>query len=447
MNKKKVLALLLTASMVFAVTGCDSSSTTETTTETTVTTETTTETEVEAEVSADPVDLVVVTSYGGDDGNQSNFQAAYEAWEDATGNTVFDGSATANEEWKATVMTDFETGSEPDVLFYFVGSDADTLIEGQKVVSIETIQAEYPEYASNMKADLLPASTYDGVQYAIPVNGYWEGMFVNETVIEAAGVEMPGADYTWDQFLIDCEKIKEAGYTPIAASLQEVPHYWFEFVVYNEGTVENHTDVPVTSDDEVALKWADGLDSIKELYDLGYFPSNTLTATDAETVQLMIDDEAAFLIDGSWKIGHFTENAADVENFSVTYVPGDNDRAATDIVGGLSMGYYITEKAWEDEATRDAAVSFVMAMTTDEVVSTFGQTAVTALENGVIASDELNGLELSAIEMTAGATGVAAATQDGISAEARGELFARVQDIVVGNMTSLEAIDSALSIQ
>ncbi len=88
-----------------------------------------------------------------------------------------------------------------------------------------------------------------------------------------------------------------------------------------------------------------------------------------------------------------------------------------------------------------------MAMTTDEVVSTFGQTAVTALTNGVIPSDELNGLELSAVEMTAGATGVAAATQDGISTKARQELFACIQDVVVGNMSSLEAIDSALSIQ
>ncbi|MFI3172798.1 MAG: extracellular solute-binding protein [Eubacteriales bacterium] len=441
MNKKRVLALLLATSMVFAMSACGSteSSTEGSTSSDTATTETTT--------TSGGVELVVVTSYGGDDGNQANFQAAYEAYEEASGNTVLDGSATANEEWKAKVMTDFETGSEPDVLFYFVGSDADTLVEGGKVVSIDTIREEYPEYASNMKDDLLPASSADGVKYAIPVNGYWEGMFVNETVLAEAGVEMPGADYTWDQFLADCEAIKEAGYTPIAASLQEVPHYWFEFVVYNQGTVADHTDVPETADDDVAVKWAAGLDSIKELYDLGYFPTNTLTATDAETVQLMIDDEAAFLIDGSWKISYFTENAADVENFSVTYVPGANDREATDIVGGLSMGYYITEKAWNDEAKRDAAVEFVMAMTTDEVVSTFGATAVTALTNGVVASGDLNGLELSAIDMTAGATGVAAATQDGISAEARGELFSRIQDIAVGNMTSLEAIESALSIQ
>ena len=65
---------------------------------------------------ADGATLNVVTSYGGDDGNRANFEAAVKAYEESTGNKVNDGSATSNEEWKAKVLTDFETGSEPDVL-------------------------------------------------------------------------------------------------------------------------------------------------------------------------------------------------------------------------------------------------------------------------------------------------------------------------------------------
>jgi raffinose/stachyose/melibiose transport system substrate-binding protein len=91
---------------------------------------------------AKSVSLNVVTSYGGDDGNRQNYEAAVKAYEDATGNTVLDASETSNEEWKAKVMTDFETGSEPDVLFYFNGVDSNKLIENKKVVSIEEIRAE-----------------------------------------------------------------------------------------------------------------------------------------------------------------------------------------------------------------------------------------------------------------------------------------------------------------
>ena len=207
-----------------------------------------------AEPAAQSVTLNVVTSYGGDDGNRKNFENAVAAYEASTGNKVNDGSATSNEEWKAKVLTDFETGSEPDVLFYFTNADAEPFITAGKVVSIDEIRAEYPDYATNMKGSMM-ATAADGKQYSVPSSGYWENMFVNKKVLEDCGVAVPGPDYTWDQFLADCQTIKDAGYTPIACSLVEVPHYWFEFMVMNNGTVANHLDLPQSADDEVAAKW------------------------------------------------------------------------------------------------------------------------------------------------------------------------------------------------
>ena len=76
------------------------------------------------------VELSVVTSYGGDDGNRGNYEAAIKAYEEASGNKVLDASATSNEEWKAKVMSDFESGTEPDVLFYFSNADSDAIVNG-----------------------------------------------------------------------------------------------------------------------------------------------------------------------------------------------------------------------------------------------------------------------------------------------------------------------------
>ena len=89
-----------------------------------------------------------MTSYGGDDGNRANYEEAVAGYEAATGNTVVDESATSNEQWKAQVKADFQTGSEPDVLFFFTGTDASEFIKNGKVVSIEEIRKEYPDYAS-----------------------------------------------------------------------------------------------------------------------------------------------------------------------------------------------------------------------------------------------------------------------------------------------------------
>jgi len=395
---------------------------------------------------ADPVEITVVTSYGGDDGNRGNYEAAVASYEANTGNTVLDASATANEDWKAKVMTDFETGTEPDVLFYFLGADANSIIEADKVVSLEEIREVYPDYASNMKEDLLVPSPVDSEVYAVPSSGFWESLFVNKAVLEAAGVEVPGADYTWDMFLDDCQKIKDAGYTPVAASLQEVPHYWFEFTVYNNGNVGNHLDVPESATDAAGQKWAAGFEDLKQLYDLGYLPENTLTATDAETVQLVADGEAAFLIDGSWKVGYFVENCSDhLGDFELCYVPGKGDRKATDIIGGISMGYYITRQAWEDEDRRQAAIDFISHMTSDEVLSTFVTTEVTALVNGASPSG-LNEIQQSAAEMTGGVTGIVAPVQDKLTSEARADLFANVKNIVTDKIGAAEAIESALAI-
>lgn len=395
---------------------------------------------------ASPVKLTVVTSYGGDDGNRKNYENALAGYEQATGNTVQDASATSNEEWKAKVMADFETGTEPDVLFYFLGTDANPIIDADKVVSLNEIREAYPDYAANMKEDMLVPSVADGTVYAVPSTGFWESMFVNTKVLQAAGVEVPGADYTWDQFLADCQKIKDAGLTPVAVSLQEVPHYWFEFTTYNNGNHANHLDVPAQATDATGTKWAKGFEDLKGLYDKGFLPENTLTATDAETVQLMLDGEAAFLIDGSWKVGFFVENAADhLGDYQLAYVPGKGERKATDIVGGISMGYYITRQAWEDEAKREAAVQFVQHMTSDDVLSTFVTTEVTALKNGASPSN-LNEIQQSAAQMCAGVTSLVAPVQDLITSEARTDLFSNVKNIVTNGISAQDAIGSALEL-
>lgn len=442
---KRLLALLLVLVMALSLVACgQSAAPAEESAAPSAGTENT-------EPAKEPVTLNVVTSYGGDDGNRKNFEAAVKSYEEETGNKVNDGSATSNEEWKAKVLTDFETGSEPDVLFFFTNADAEPFISAGKVVSIDEIRAEYPDYATNMK-DSMMAVASDGKQYAVPSSGYWENMFVNKSVLDACGIEVPGPDYTWDQFLADCQTILDNGYTPIACSLVEVPHYWFEFAVMNNGSLDNQLEVPTVDadgklvDDAAAQKWIAALNDLKELYELGYFPKNTLTATDAETVAMFGDGEAAFLIDGSWKVGHFVENYADtLDDYVVSYVPGKGDRSASEAIGGISMGYFITRKAWDDPAKREAAVEFVSHLTSDEVLSTFVTTEVTALVNGAKPSG-LNALQQSAADANASITGVVGAVQDTITGEAKGDLFANIQNVVTGKMTAEEAVESAIKL-
>ena len=406
---------------------------------------------------AEGTELNVTTTFAGEDGNSQNFKDAVAAWEESTGNTVNDASATSDEAFKARVEMDFQTGADPDVLFFFNGADANSFIEAGKVVPIDTIREVYPDYASNMNDDLITASVVDGVKYAVPVNGFWEAMFVNTEVLEAAGVEVPGADYTWDAFLEDCQKIKDAGYAPIAAALGNIPHYWWEFAIFNNGNVIDHLNIPASVDEAGA--WVAGMEDIKALYEAGYFPENTLSATDDETFAAFMDGKAAFLIDGSWKVGGIvgacqsdpddasTLDTEKLDKFTVTYVPGKGERKATDLIGGLSMGYYISTAAWEDEEKRDAAVSFVEYMTSDEMVPKFAQHTASALKAAPeVDESAFNPLQVKSMEMMSGVTSLTGAVQDLFNGECRVPTFDGMPQIVTGEVSAEDAVAEGLEI-
>ena len=446
---KRLSAILLALVTVFALCACG---------QTAVPADDTASAETDAAADVAPVEAAeesvtinVVTSYGVGDGSRRSYEQAVAGYEAATGNTVNDASAAASEAWKAKVLADFETGAEPDVLLFFTNADAEPLISAGKVVSIDTVRAEYPDYAANMKDSMMPAAA-DGKNYAVPSYGFWENMFVNRSVLDSCGVAVPGADYTWEQFLADCQIILDNGYIPIACSLAEAPGCWFEFAVMNNGTVDNQLAVPTLdadgklAEDEVSAKWIAALDDIKELYERGFFPRNTLTADDDETVDMFGQGAAAFRIDGSWRVDCFTENYGDeLDNYVTSCVPAKGERKATETIGGISMGYFITEKAWNDPAKRDAAVGFVSYLTSDDVLSTFVTTDLTALANGAKPSG-LNGLQQSAADANASITAVSGAVQDTVTDETRSELFDSIQDVVAGKMTAHDAIESAIKL-
>lgn len=401
----------------------------------------------DAAASGKPVSLTVVTTYGGDDGGRIPYETAYKAWEKATGNTIQDASGTADETFKAKVLSDFETGAEPDVLFYFNGADADKIVGGGKVVSIADIQAKYGNYADNHNIDLIPASPVDGVKYAIPSYGYWELMFVNKVVLADCGLEVPTETTTWDEFLSMCQVIKDKNYTPIAVSIHEVPHYWFEYVVMNNGNVKDHCSIPASSTDTIGQNWVKGLNDIKDLFEKGFFPANTTTATDAETFQLLYDNKAAFAIDGSWKTGNVEEASGHPDDFTTSFVPGKNLRKASDNIAGLSSGWYITAKAWNDPEKQAAAVDFVRTMTSDETIASFGAAGATvSLKSGPITPENPSQLRKDSIATLSKATASVAACQDLLTQTQREALFADIKNIAAGTKTAEQAIDDALAL-
>ncbi len=409
------------------------------------------------EAEAEPVSLTVTTTFTAEDGNAQNFQEALAAFRQETGIEIKDLSSLSDETFKTRVLQDFETGAEPDVLFFFTGADANNFIRAGKVVDLEEIRSVYPDFASNMQEDLIPRSLTDGKAYAVPLIGYWEALYVNKRILDIAGVDMPGEDYTMEEFAKDCARIKEAGFLPIAGALGDIPHYWWEYAVFNRTGAKDHLLIPEIASDRIGQSWVAALRDLKNLYDEGYFAGNTLNTTDNEAFTNFTAGRAAFLLDGSWKLGTIVSACTDPEtgildtdqlkDYSVTFVPGSSERSASEMIGGVSMGYYISRKAWEDPEKRDAAVAFVSYMTSDATVRTFARYNMTALKGGDSALPEAgNTLEQDAADMVRRAKSFTPAVQDLFQGPGREPIFDGMPQILTGKVTPYEAMKKSLEL-
>lgn len=394
------------------------------------------------------VSLKVTTTWAGKNMSSQQYQAFVKAFTTTTGIEIIDNSETADERFKQRVQTDFRVGSEPDVMFYFTGEDAESMIKAGKLVSVEEIREDYPEYADNISEDAMIPSEVDGRCYSVPAYGYWEALYVNTKVCKEAGIAIPDERTTWSEFMAMCEKVKEAGYIPIAASIASEPHYLFEYFVYNNSTEGTQAEIPEVKGDEAYIAWEKGVEQIKALYERGFFSKDSLYSDDDVSFRRFLNNEAAFCINGSWMIATILkENASKYSDYTVTYVPGSAARKSTDIIGGFSSGWYISRKAWADPDKRDAAVEFVKYMTQNSVIDNMANITMgaTSLKSGAVYRDTSGSLvQKAAVEMFNGKTDMVPAVQDKLSADERAPFMDSIKDVVSGKIESSELLDEFL---
>ncbi len=379
--------------------------------------------------------LNVMTSYGAQDGNRGNYQGVVKKFEGEYGVKINDQSEDSSEAWKNKVRDTFANDEEPDVLFFFTGRDAEELIQAGKFVDVSTIRQQYPSFASELSLNVLTnMQANDGQVYAVPVSGYWENMFIHSDLFEQYNVKVPK---TWEEFLQAVQAFRAVGITPVAVSLKETPHYWFEFMIYNHtGPAGHQLSVP-TDPLHIPEAWISGLQDLKTLYEAGAFPDDTNEMTQAEAFQMFQDKKAAMMIEGSWKTGTVKDDL-DVRVVNV-FAHDERKREPTDMMGGFSMGFYITKKAWDDETKRDWAVKFVSAMIARESVMAFNENG--AASPIIFPNSEYDDPLLRSIATTQkNATAYVAAVQDTFSFGARNYLFSHISDIVTGKLDIQEAL-------
>lgn len=357
--------------------------------------------------------LRTVSCFAGLDASSGTYTRLLAQWEEQTGNTVQDASAPSDEAWKTGVLMDFAAGNEPDILFFFARtSDSAYLLD--RVVPIAEINAAYPELGIPEN----PACTEtDGKIYAVPVRSFWEGLFCNTDLFARYGLELPN---TWAELETAIRVFQRNGIVPISASLSDVPHYVAEFSILASGTVQDYLSRPA-KDGVVPQSWVDGMALIRQLYKLGAFPDNVNTTSESYTSQLFREKRSAMQLDGSW-----FANSLPAENMDTTVVlpfPA-NGQGSIAVIGGVSMGFYMTRRAWENPDKRDAAVKLLAFLATGENARTLG---------GYQFTGELLKSSYALTEHP-----LYGPIQDQMSQEARNEWFRLIPAVATGTVTSTE---------
>ncbi len=391
------------------------------------------------EEAKEPVTLATMSMFGGTDPNAGNYQTINEEFmKENPYITLEDDSQTSDQDWKTKIAADFAVGNEPDVIQYFTDANASDVLAADKFVSIDEIRAEYPDYAKDtLDTALKAAANPDGVERAVPTTGYWEGLFCNKDLFDQYSLELPT---DWDKMLKAINTFKTNGIVPIAVSLNNVPHYWVEFLMLSAAGPESYTTVP----DKAPEDWAKGLSMFKTLRDMGAFPEDTDTIDNDLAGELFKNKQAAMQLDGSWYAG----GIPDQENTAVVafpVIPGGK-AASGAMVGGISSGFYITKKAWEDPDKRDAAVKFVMAHTNKESVAKYwggnGQAACAVEPVADMTPLGISGLNY----YSSAAASISAPTDSRLSQEAYNTLIAGIVGVSTGDVDPTELLNEVLSI-
>ncbi|MFW6262841.1 MAG: ABC transporter substrate-binding protein [Thermotogota bacterium] len=162
----------------------------------------------------------------------------------------------------------------------------------------------------NVPQDVMDWGRVDGKMYGVPLNIMQSNcLWYNKEIIEELDIQMPINSIK--EFYAACEKIKNAGYTPLAVGAGMGQGFWlgtlYEAIV---SALPNGADVlnayyageVVPSENETLVE---ALKSMAYIYNNGYINSDFSALTWDQAGQMLANGKAAFFVMGDWTKGLF----------------------------------------------------------------------------------------------------------------------------------------------
>ena len=357
-------------------------------------------------------------------------------------NTTYKGKYHCNvvttnlEEYDTKLNALIAAGNTPDVFVCNPGPNLTQYVDANVAADLtDILKKDNKDWYDTFNDGIFERITYDNKIMAVPTNFAAACVFYNTDIFKQVGIEPPK---TVDEWLEDCQKIKDAGYTPISCSagtswcLSMIAGYLCD----REGGPENLKGIQ-----DKTLKWTSDsfINAGDELQKLSkYFQDTAAGDSNDQATANFYNGQAAMLVQGSWAIGQMNGNNPDFENkcgvFQFPGIPGKADPNRMIVkTDNLVMSAKTKHK--------DAAIA-LMKMFTDETAEKYtaevgGKIPVTKVDIDFSKAPK----QLSYIEdILKNTTGTLGFYNESLASVEAGDAFDNAMvDIYLGNATPKEA--------
>lgn len=309
------------------------------------------------------VELEVAVNYTGD--SLTAFQGICSAFGKETGcDVIVDNYGS---DYSNMMTTRCASNALPDVFM-----TAGWSLRRFKEYSLDLSEEEYIQHYNDTAKGVLEDE--DGKYYAMMISCGVNGNVVNLSVCEAADVD-PYAIHTWDDFLAACEKIKAAGFTPIASTPDAglTANIAGTFLSY-EGEVANVNDALLDG----TWDWSEYIYVLKfwqTCLKNGYLFKDAKSMNTNDMYERFASGQAAFIV---------AENSSAVQTcldlnakgkYAYAPYPASKEGGEEAVVIGEGDAFAI----WKDSKNIDCAKAFLNYVATSDValklISATGRTA------------------------------------------------------------------------
>ncbi|MDE6950743.1 MAG: extracellular solute-binding protein [Lachnospiraceae bacterium] len=210
------------------------------------------------------------------------------------------------------------SGDLPDIVFNGGNNITELAAKSGKVADLTPYFEADPEWKALFDETSLEFNTVDGKIYGVPVSKEISYIYYNKELFKQAGIEAPETAYaSWDEFFEACDKLKEAGITPVGMDTADsgwLTNLWMSALIGTAGDAGNTWMNSMYPTDFNTPEVEAAAETIQRMF-MEYTTADAVGGKYDPMATHFFNGEVAMFPNGPWMIPDFSETEKAPEGF------------------------------------------------------------------------------------------------------------------------------------